>query len=229
MSAFYSFVYPDRVCLLTDGGFFDEEGILRLVASKVFAVPGKPMAITGRGSPSEKVFAVINDLATCLSQAPSVDRAMDEAKLFFRTLAAGGLYDAEFLIAAYCETSGPSHFFVQCHGHWDIPSFELVSPGVQICGGPEISINDLAHLNLSDEELLSPDFPAAYGMEVMSAMRRKRGSIPGTSRAFYGVAGTVDLTTITEAGTQIVTLAAWEDEIGKAVDPSSDVSAGSRS
>ncbi len=223
MSAFYSFVYRDKVQLLTDGGFFDESGILRAVGRKVFAFEDLPLAVTGRGSSTDRVFEVIGDIMAIVSGMSPFDDADPVLSIIGRYFTSlrnrYGTFDAEFLIAAYSKTQGPCHFVVACHEHWGVKSFELLSPGSQIGAGPQIDLGDIAHLNLSSDEISSPDFPERWGIEVLEAMRGKLASVPGMEREFYGVGGQCDLTTVSADGVRITTLGRWDDEVGQPVDP----------
>jgi hypothetical protein len=210
MSAFYSFRYPDRVQLLTDGGVFDENGVLCIVERKVLAFPGLPLVVTGRGTPANRVFEIIRNMAKFVDSFMAfddIDPVIELLRSFIRELGAEhGTFDAEFLIAGYSARLGACHFIVPCHDHWGIEPFELASPGAQIAAGPAISMNDLAHLNLTSDDIADPDFPRRHGMEIMGAMRRKRARIPGSDREIYGVGGFCDLATVSAQGAAIETL-----------------------
>lgn len=223
MSAFYSFRYPDRVQLLTDGAHFDENGNLIGVGGKVFISSHFPMAITSRGTAavSYELLANLEYLTDTMVSVTSVDEMLDVTRWYFSGLKEQGrAFNSEFLIAAFSEEHGPCHFYVHCHGHRDLQAFELLDLGEQICGGSSaISWQDLAHLNLGANDLASPDFPETYGIDIMNALRRQRGTVPGSDLNIFMVGGRCDLTTVTAAGAASKTLCNWDDQIGKPIDP----------
>lgn len=222
MSGFYSFVYPDCVQLLTDGAFLDEAGILRCIDSKVIAFPDHSIAITWRAADAARARFVLRDLGEFIDgygRCDGTDSILMFTREFFKRLSTEGTIEAEFLIAAFSETEGPCHFIVQCHRHWDIPSFELVSPGVQIGGGPQIGFEDLAHLHLTADDVASSRFPERFGADVIGAMRAKRGKIPGSAKEIYGIGGRCDLTTVSANGASTRQLCRWDDPIGSLIDP----------
>lgn len=105
------------------------------------------------------------------------------------------------------------------HGRYDLPSFALIKAGPQIAGGPAVSWDDLAHLDLGDDDPASPDFPERYGAEIIGAMRQKPGEVPGGSKPIFGVGGLCTLTTVTQSGVSVRDLCRFPDEIGRAIAP----------
>lgn len=223
MSAFYSFAYADRVHLLTDAGYFDEVGNLVAIDKKVFTSASFPFAITGRGIDVAKVWSIISEMGSYVdgfAWYECVDDFLPFISTYFHQLGQReGSFDADFLIAAYSKEKGPVHFFIQCHGNYDCPSFELVSPGWQIAAGPPIEFGDLGHLKLAEEDILASDFPVRYGAEIMTAMRKRKSRIPGGGREIFGVGGRCDLTTVTSTGAVTTSLVDWGDTIGKPLMP----------
>jgi len=227
MSAFYSFVYGDCVQLLTDGAFLDEKGILRAIDRKVFTFPNHPIAIACRAASAARAFQTIADLCDFIDSfgfCDDADAVLMFAKEFFGRLEGNGPFDAEFLIAAYSEENGPCHFIVQCHGRWNIPAFKMVCPGMQIGGGPPVSLNDLQHLNITPSDVETSNFPERFGAELIGAMRKKATISPGSGSLFFGVGGCCDLTTVKASGAITKQLCTWDDKIGVPIDPSRDFS-----
>lgn len=223
MSAFFSFQYPNSIQILTDGGFFDDDGVLRHVSQKIMCIAGLPIAIAGRGAVDE-VFRLperFNRFVGDLTHLTSADIALTALRdYFFACQETDGTCLAEYLIAAFSERDGAQHFYVQMHGLYDhMPVFEMVNPGQQITAGPTISWHDLEHLGLSGDEIASEDFPERFGAEIMEAMRQKRACLPGSNHSFYGVGGQCDLTTVSTDGVCTKTLRVWHDPIGKPVFP----------
>jgi len=226
VSAFFSFRYPDRIQLLTDGGFFDDAGILRHVGRKVFAAEGMPLAVTGRGTEASQVFGmckgIVDHCSAIASYGGTVDGAMEALRRAFERRSAEGPTPVEFLIAAYSATKGPLLYFIQLHGGNDVPSFEMIDAGQQIAAGPAIGWDDLAHLGLAADDLAASDFPERYGAEIIGAMRSKRGLLPGGKAAIFGVGGLCSLTTVTKDGVRIRELCDFPDMIGQKVNPFGD-------
>jgi len=222
MSAFFSFQYPDCVQLLTDGGFFDTEGNLIHVGSKVMKLPGMPIAMSGRGTASD-VFHLAETIGAHIGKLVplgSVDRILDGIREIFQSTVRNlGSRQAEFIVAAWSEALGPQHYFVHLHGHYPTPAFELANLGAQIAGGPAISWADISHLGVTAGDLADSGFPLIHGVGVMNAMRGKQGRVPGTERDIYGVGGLCELTTVSRTGVQSRILCRYPDELGKPVDP----------
>lgn len=220
MSAFYSFAYPDRVHVLTDGGIFDDAGILRGIAEKVIRLPYAPVAITFRGN-AETVSAHLQGLQEHVERErpQSADKVLALMQDYFDGVAAGNAFcEAEFLVAACSETVGACHFLVDLHGRTPAQTFKLENLGIQIGGGPSITLDDIG--SPSGAEVSDPDFPVRYGVAIMEAMRRKRAAVPGSPSSFFAVGGQCDLTTITPAGATTRRLCTWNDQIGSEVSPS---------
>jgi hypothetical protein len=223
MSAFYSFVYPDRVQLLTDGASLDGDGNFLGTVSKVLIVPRLPIAITGRGVGTDMV-AILQNMEAFIDatvQADSVDVMLMAMGWFFDQMKEqGNFFDVEFLVAAFSEDDGPCHRYVSCHQHNVVCAFEMLDLGPQICGGTaNLGWDDIAHLNLDVDAVNAPDFPLRYGASIMSAIRRKKCRPPGMTWQLHTVGGRCDLTTVTAEGVMTRTLCTWDDEIGKPIDP----------
>ncbi|WP_112308640.1 hypothetical protein [Pseudogemmobacter bohemicus] len=222
MSAFFSFRYPDRIQILTDGGFFDETGNLWLIARKAFAASGMALAVTGRGDSASFVLGtcvdLINHCDALTAYGGSVDSALVAIRRHFERLGADGFVPAEFLIAAFSETEGPQHYLVQLHGRYALPSFELVNAGDQIAAGSSISWEDLSHLELDAKAVACPDFPEQYGAEIIGAMRGKRAEVPGVKLPIYGIGGHACLTTVSESGVLIRDLCQfWKSAVARRI------------
>jgi hypothetical protein len=223
MSAIYSFVYSDRVHVLTDGGFFHEDGVLAGVRRKLFASDTFPLVIACRGRPAGRIAEIVGEMESYFERH-AVTRSMDACLAaigdYFRELQArSDPFEAEFLLAAFSETGGPCHFFIHCHGRYDFPAFSLCSLGNDIQAGPPVSLDDLAAVGVTTPDIVRPDFPPLHGATLMQIARRKLEAVPETGMSMHLVGGHCELATVSADGVEIRTLCRWPDEIGKPIDP----------
>ncbi len=223
MSAFFSFRYPDRVQVLTDGAWLAPDGRLLCVDRKILTFPNHKLAMTGRGTDARQVFEVVQKslfIAETEAVGRTVDELLDMVQLLFDVLSERGLFDAEFLIAAWSESRGAVHFFVPCHRNRPEPEpFQFHAMGAQICAGPKVVWDDLKHLNLPPSAINEPEFPALHGAEIMSIMRSRPDLVPGADLPRHVIGGHCELTTVAASGVTSKILCRWDEPINAPIDP----------
>lgn len=228
MSVFYSIVYPDRVCILTDGGVYDADGNLVATCRKVFPSPNLPFAVTCRASPVDRIPEIIDRMDAWINRrADPIEKdrvlaCIGPIEEFFQDLGRReGTFTAEFLFAGYSKAVGPQQWLLVCHGlSADIPPFTLWNPGDNVQAGRPVSYEDLARQGVSAADVTDPNFSRRFGAVFMSIARKKPGLMPGSSRPFHMIGGHADLTTITEYGVTVERLCSWPDKLGRRIDPS---------
>jgi len=220
MSTFFSFRYPDCIQILSDTAWLDETGKMLLDHSKVFIVPGLPMAITARGNVRSAIDTLngMYDFVNSFATFDAAEAMWHFIKRHFKRLGGAGHVEAEFLFAFWSQTDGPQHFFLPLHPHSGVEPFQAHSCGDQVAGGATISWEDLSHLSLTADAVALPSFPRDYGPDVLQAMR-KPASVPGQARQYVAMGGKCELVTIDRAGVSKAVLASWDDRIGEPLQP----------
>lgn len=230
MSAFYSFVYPDRVCILSDGGAWDEGGNLIGITRKVIVSPNLPFAVVPQGRPYEKLMAIILEMDAFIERKANrlerdgVMASLSPIEDYFEQLGKReGETEAQFLIAGCTKATGPEHWIVCCHSRYEsqgVPAFKLINPGLEIQAGPPVSLTELEMvLKIGHNEVTEPTFPAKHGARFMALARQKVIREPGTGAKYVGIGGFCELTTITATGVTNETLCSWPDQVGRPLDP----------
>lgn len=224
LSAFYSFRYSDCVQLLTDGGFFDDAGVLQKVGIKVIQLGSLPLAVTYRGdfASADRILRELLDYVDTFAVYDAVDPIIPIMQDYFSQLGERECcIEAEFLFAAHC-MSGPEHYIVQLHGRGGLAKAKLLSPGWQIAGGPTVTWNDIFGSSQTTESIENPDFPMWHGTQIIGAMRGQKSSVEDQGTQIYGVGGSCYLTTIDANGVTTQKLCDWPDEIGQHIRPNSE-------
>lgn len=211
MSAFYSFRYPDRVCILADAGVFNDDGRLAAIEGKVSHLRHLPIALTCRGNLEACQVMTRRLLAIAANSVDAWLRAARDVATSQRLI---GPLDCEILIACFSPRLGPAHFFVAFHDRHGA-AFEVQQQPVQFGCGPPIGLDDLPPG--AADEVSSPTFPDRYGVDIMSAMRRRPAIVPGQAKAYRIVGGYLELTTVTAAGVTVRKLHDWNDKIGEPI------------
>ncbi|TBC78003.1 hypothetical protein [Rhizobium ruizarguesonis] len=228
MSVFYSIVYPDRVCILTDGGVYDAAGNLVATCRKVFPSPNLPFAVTCRASPADRIPEIIDSMDAWINRRADplekdrVLACLTPIEEFFHELGKReGTFPAEFLFAGFSKAAGPQHWLLFCHDREGVcPPFKLVHPGNDVQNGIGLTHEDLARHGISPAEIAKADFFARFGASFMAIARKKRAVMFGMSTPLHFVGGHCDLTTITEHGVTVERLCTWPDKLGRPIDPS---------
>lgn len=225
MSAFVSMRLASAIYLLSDMAAYDDDGVLRQVASKANHSTRLPIAITTRGEASagDLVRRLVIEIAEGIG---SIDATLafiaNAVPTAFRSLSANPL---EVLIAANSETKGLcQHMFVTHDFVPGFQSFELIEMGdvaVTGCLPPRVQF-EAATTGRRPGELESEAIER-IGLDLFEAMRR----IPGRgwnadgsrSELLYRIGGGCELTTIHPAGACSKVLRMWPDRIGERIQP----------
>jgi hypothetical protein len=218
MSAYFSVCYEDRIELLTDGAFYNDQGILLDVREKVYRSSLWPLALTGRGAAPIAELGVYLDMTGSL--VSSVDGLIEKLQTFLdnRRLK-GSPAPFEILIAAFV-SSGPTNLYFSTEPLMDgVEPWIIHDVGPEIGGGPNLTLDDAAECGISIESLNAG--LEEYGADLMEIMRRQKSGNP--TKPFlpdvYGIGGHVDLTVIRPTGSSTKRIHTWPDVIGEPINP----------
>lgn len=219
MSCVLSYLEADRVHLFTDRAFYSQDGKAAFFAGKCFQIHDHPIALAGRGV-APVTFAVMKELLdlTRGSDEMSVPEVLELMREYFARQTAA---DAEFVIACATKLGGGQHYIVHLHGRSPFPAFELWRPPPQpftryswIHLGPEVAAPPHHYVADVDQVCF-----ATIGLEIMSLMRMKVGSLNDMTEQLFLIGGGVDYTTVDAAGIHTTRLRNWKDELGKHIAP----------
>lgn len=234
MSVFFARKVHDRVELLTEGGSWNNDGILVHVREKVWRSPHIPLAVTTRGvTPyTGRAAAAVLKIAEC----GSFDLAMEVLEELLQEAVAedagwrpDGHLPLQVLIAGFSETLGPRLLYFNSENSAlaeDAPlaPWTLVDAGSAINGMPYIEPADLAAVGITNALIASDRFLLDHGADLFEAGRKIVSSPWGDDHSppHVLIAGHCDLTTVTAAGAVTRRLRTWPDRIGERIKPRAD-------
>jgi hypothetical protein len=215
--------YPGSVQLLTDGAAYDEDHVLTAIVSKVWSSRKLPIAITGRGKRRLVEFLATTIVADADS-APSIDHLLEiVVPKLLEDVRRCDPDDFDIAIAAWSEADGPRLYYVDAGGEMrgEGPAWTLQPRSFAWCAsmlsGSEMV--DVTYKNGRPPKIgrllsLDPDYLKDYGADMMELIRSK------PTNGYFSVGGHCQLTTVTAAGVETVTLRTWpEDRVGMKISP----------
>lgn len=213
MSAFIAVKHPDRVQLLTDGARYNLDHVLTGIVCKVWSSNILPIAITGRGN-LQVVEHIAREIIAEADAAGSVDHVVDSfLPEYVEDLRRAGLQDNDWSIATYSKTTGPGLHFVDTGGEFGRNPFVLQSRD-DCWAATELTGKEL--FDLAGARFITNDrsYLDDKGADLMELIRSK------PTQGYFSVGGHCQLTTVTAAGVETVTLRRWpEDKVGQAISP----------
>lgn len=225
MTAFMLKPFEDRVEILSDGAFYNDEGVLTHIGYKVLRVPFVPMAIVGSGA-VHFVRDMVRPIVKLAMKYRSADAAIDIlaeglAEMSPDTLAQTPVNIA---IAAISESLGPSCFVFSTLASTSspIPALELWHMPTGVGQGPSVEA-DLKPA-MADAGLTENDVETGLettGILAFNLMRQKKAPNPAdlTKPHVHGIGGQLDLTVLRAGGCERRTLLTWPDVIGQTINP----------
>lgn len=225
MTAYFAVPYADRIELMADGACCDPQGILLEAVTKIWPVPGKPVALTARGALGQ-VKPFCDDAIATFEASASVDEALVSLAASM-PIHKAILYPNwfEVVIAAISESNGPSLWYYSNHrasgplGPDTIPPMKLVRWQGIAAGGSGLNAEEVAELGIARHSTKSG--AKTLGMILMEAWRRKC-VVPMSEPngvAQHGIGCHVDHAVISADGVKIERIHTWPDEIGKPITP----------
>lgn len=225
MTAYFAVPYSDRIELMADGACCDPQGTLLEAVDKIWPVPGKPVALTARGSLGQ-IRPFCRDAIATFENTDTVDEALERLA---RTMPIHPAilypYGFEVVIAAISEKLGPTLWYYSNNradgplGPETIPPMKLVRWQSIAAGGSGLNAEEVAELGIARHS--TAEGARTLGMHLMEAWRKK-SVVPMNEPngiAQHGIGCHVDHATITASGVKIERIHTWPDEIGKPITP----------
>lgn len=225
MTAYFAVPYADRIEMMADGACCDPQGVLLEAVTKIWSVPGKPVALTARGALNQ-VKPFCDDAIAAFIAAPTIDQALVKLSDTM-PIHPAILYPwwFEVVIAAMSESMGPTLWYYSNHrtdgplGSDTVPPMKLIRWQGIAAGGSGLDEHEVAALGVARHA--TEKGAKDLGMKLMEAWRRKavvpRNEPDGP--AVHGVGCHVDHATVSAAGVVIERIHTWPDDIGRPIQP----------
>ncbi|MBI5128941.1 MAG: hypothetical protein HZA66_05835 [Rhodopseudomonas palustris] len=223
MSIMNAFVVPDGVHIFTDAGFYEADGTVAGLGSKVFPLPRWNAAVAAVGG-GWLLPLLAGAFAEC--DTPSFDelppwfgsivrRCLDMASAYGT---AAHLQTCIVGLAGWSESRGkPGFFTVASSNRFEGAAFEPVQ-----------STRFLSTANACDPRSFDPARPEETGLAMMRALRGVRFDSLNTAdrRKIYGVGGWCQHTLVGRDEVTTRVLERWPDRIGHPINPKEKASFG---
>lgn len=213
MTALNMIVRGSAAYLITDGAFYDEQGVVRFEHSKAAISENLKMAFACSGMAEPATIAdflgPVGSQAEALAMLPAAIRA---AKAL-NTGAATAETDLLVAVVMWDDRAGEARGWLISSGRAylgaDYRPFELVA--VDQLTQPEVPLQSLT----STGDLLSDELPIEIVAERLAGLQRLQAQLDGLCY----VGGRLELSIVSAAGAAKVRLGAWPDATGKQIDP----------
>ena len=221
MSAIYSLVCRDEICILTDRAIYNVEShVLASIEAKVWASPTLPLAVALVG---DNRFA---HGCSIIAQAQSVDLAFSIIRREVETLRSvlateGSIQPAAVLVAGYTEAGG----FRQVVAHLSavaaggLEPWSVTDVDREFSRGPVIPPEAMAAL-FAGVQVIDGRVLARLGGDWFEMLRSAKMQAAGSDEWHHAVGGGVDLTIIGRQRARTQRVREWpEDKVGQKIVP----------
>lgn len=221
MSAIYSVVCADEICILTDRAvYMVPDHTIASIEAKVWASPTLPLAVALVG---DNRFA---HGCSMIARAQSVEIAFDIIRREVVTLrsllrSAGSIQPAAVLVAGYTEAGGFRQVVAHLSGvaAGGLEPWSVTDVGREFSRGPVVPPEEMAKL-FAGVDLIDSSVLAALGGDWFGLLRSAKMQAAGADEWHHAVGGGVDLTIIGRHRARTQRLRDWpEDRIGEKIAP----------
>ena len=216
MTAVSLIVQPAEAHLVTDGAFYQEDGTLLSIASKVLPLPSLRMAIAVSGSVlPERVAEALGRPTTqegAIEALPAIVQKLRQENESAQPLWTGkpdDLNGLQVAVAAWSSRHGRAiGYIVASNGLWAGPSYRpfTLAPVDHFVAPP---VDDLPY----DPRRPEAFRPRRHGRSILAAQRMY--AEPSTGAHFVGGFG--ELTTVDRNGVRQERLVTWPDRVGERI------------
>lgn len=213
MSALLATRFDDRVEMASDGGTFDQFGVLVAKRTKILAAPSVPLAVGGCGG-NEEINA-LSQFIIAKAEASGVDAAIEElGEALPDRYEVTSPVPFEIVIGCTSEKDGPQiwRFRSLRLGDTALPALRYEWRG-DVSLGPDLSLEDMQQAGYWPEDFKRT---AIAWMHAMRA-KKSRPEFYGEIAEAHWIGGHVDHAVITPAGVQIERVVEWPDVVGELV------------
>ena len=218
MSAFISIALDDRILLMSDTAVVDGEGRLCALSGKTVRWNMPPMAIAIRGLAGDAGGILQRRILPSVRKTTSFDHALERVRASLRWARPVAERATCILLLAGIQANGRPAQHVVTTGPSDIgiePLCLTRMDDIAVCGNLDADGFRAAGLDIA---ALKHD-PIRHGPAFFQAFRRPVPYPWSDGKAFSGVGGQLQLTTITAAGCEWRTIAYWPDWLEQPIDP----------
>ena len=215
MSAYAAITHRDRVEIITDGAQYTPDGILVNTTNKVSWVPGRPIAITGRGNCRTLEF--VEEIVCEAFEDATFDEGI--AALAETVPGIEGMHNWYFetIVAGISEKDGPTIWHVSSNEWEGLPAYTLTRIENGIMSNCPFTADQYA-------EIVAKGGLQKFGIGLMEHVRRQ--AIPAfddpEAPPGYYVGAHIDHVAIRPSGVTRRRIHEWNDTIGETINPFAD-------